>query len=148
MKPVYACDPGSDQSALVVTDGRTILFAQVLPNHKLLESLRKSASALNGSRVVIEMIGHYGTGMPAGKTVFLTCVAIGRMMEAAERNGAIVSTVLRPTVKTHLCGIPRAKDSNVKAALIDKYPPEIMKQLPNDHLRSAMAVADWALANP
>lgn len=144
---VFAVDPGSSESAIVAFDGRTIHFASVLPNDKLLAMVRASNGALSGKRFVIERIGHYGTGMPAGETIYETVYFSGNLEEAARMVGAKPEYVKRPTVKTHLCGNPRAKDANVRQALVDKYGPEFMKQLKNDDLRSAMAVADWAMGN-
>lgn len=145
---VYALDPGSEQSALVAFDGRTIHFKRILPNDNLLALIRASGPALKGVRFVIERIGHYGSGMPAGNTVFQTCYFSGECCEAARAVGALVEYVSRPTVKTHLCGNPRAKDANVSQALRDKYPPEMLKGIAKD-LWAALAVAHWAItSNP
>lgn len=67
-------------------------------------------------RVAIEQITHYGTGMPAGASVFDTCRLIGRLEERFEE---VVGVAMekRSTVKTHLCRSPRAKDSNVRQGL-------------------------------
>jgi hypothetical protein len=66
------------------------------------------------------MIASYG--MPVGREVFETCVWIGRFMEqwgAPDR----VNLVYRKDVKMHLCGSPRAKDANIRQALIDLFEP-------------------------
>lgn len=114
---VIAIDPGPESSALVVWDGERIVERLMVPNGGIRDILRRLAPM--NDPLVIEMIGHYGTGMPAGKTCFDTCVWIGRFIEAygAERT----QTILRPTVKTHLCGSARAKDGNVIQALKDRF---------------------------
>ena len=115
---VIAVDPGNERSAVVVWDGEAVLDKLHTANDFVLTYLRRR-SAETVWPCVIEMIGHYGTGMPAGKTVFDTCVWIGRFMQAygADR----VETILRPTIKTHICGSARAKDANVRQALIDRF---------------------------
>lgn len=151
---IYACDPGSFQSAIVAFDGKRIHYAKILPNAKALALFRRSGASLAGARVFIEMIGHYGTGMPAGKDVFETCLMIGRMTEACEINGAKVSLVLRKTVVAALCGTAKASDANVSQALRDKWGEKGTKSAPgfffgfHKDLWAAMAVADYALTHP
>jgi hypothetical protein len=114
---LLAIDPGPTQSAYVVVDQdlRPRVFNKVA-NPMLLHHLNTSFG-----HVVIEQIGHYGTGMPAGKDVFDTCVWIGRFIQACpDQNVALVK---RATVKTHLCGTPKATDANVIQALIDRFAP-------------------------
>ena len=81
----------------------------------------------------IEMVASYG--MPVGKTVFETCVWIGRF-DACED----ATLVYRKDVKMHLCGSMRAKDSNIRQALIDKLGKEVTKGVSKD-VWSALAVA-------
>lgn len=142
MPIVCAVDPGSEQSAIVMFDGCKVHFAKILQNAELLAMLRGSRDALAGKLLAVEMIGHYGTGMPAGKTVFDTCVMIGRIIEIGEAIGARVEKVFRKDVKIHLCGTMRAKDKNIRQALIDKHgkPDGI-----SSHLWAALAVADYAI---
>lgn len=104
--------------------------------------------------VAVEMIAHYGTGMPAGKTVFDTCVWIGKFLHAAEIQRIKTRLILRATIKAHLCGSTRAKDANVAQALRDKYGDKGTKKNPNpvtygmnSHLWSALAIVDYVLGN-
>lgn len=149
----YAIDPGSEQSAIVSFNGKTISFARIMPNAELLAMLRASKAALNGATVAIELIGHYGKGMPAGREVFDTCIFIGEAKEAAVSSGAKVQLVLRKWVTTHLCGSATAKDKNVSQALRDKYGEKGTAKNPGplfgikDDLWSALAVADYALSH-
>lgn len=151
---VFGIDPGTYDSAIVAFDGHKISFKEKMGNLKLLAMLRSSEEALRGKRVVIEMIGHYGTGMPAGKEVFETCIMIGRIREAVERHGAAVTTVLRKTVAAHLCGNARAGDGPFKQALKDKYGDKGTVKNPGPlfgmagDLWSALAICDWALSQP
>ena len=62
--------------------------------------------------------------MPVGRDVFETVYMIGRMAEAIARWGTPVDRMPRRIVKLHLCQTQRAKDSNVRAALLDLYGPD------------------------
>jgi len=69
-------------------------------------------------RLVIEQIRSYG--MAVGAEVFDTCVWTGRFIQAW---GGPHTMVPRIDVKMHLCKSPRAKDTNVRQALIDRFGP-------------------------
>lgn len=117
--PIFAIDPGTTHSAYVVWDGAKIISKGKLLNAEMLEIIRLW-DAFDRSQFVIEMIGHYGSGMSVGKEVFETCVWIGRYVEACDQGGHEALLVKRTTVKMHLCGLARAKDPNVRQALIDR----------------------------
>jgi hypothetical protein len=111
---LLAIDPGNTESAYVILDGsRLIEFAKV-ENDVLLARLPFFRDAAN--ELAIEMIASYG--MAVGREVFETCVWIGRFIQAWDRP---FTRVYRKDVKLHLCGQPRAKDGNIRQALIDKY---------------------------
>ncbi len=116
---VLAIDPGNIESAYVRVDSKSLA---ILDHGKILNSdmldMVRGWMSLFGGDIVCEMIGHYGSGMPAGKTVFDTCLMIGRIIEAS---GGKVDLMLRPTVKAHICGSAKAKDSNVIQALKDRF---------------------------
>jgi len=65
------------------------------------------------------MIASYG--MAVGREVFETCLWIGRFMECA-RDPEAVNLVYRRDVKLHLCGTSKAKDANIRQALLDMFP--------------------------
>lgn len=120
---IYAIDPGPTQSALVLCtpDGRAAVlgggYAKILPNEQLLDMLRKQHK-LSGTYLAIEMVQSFG--MAVGAEVFETCVAIGRFIEAW---GGAHRKIYRTTIKGHVCGSAKAKDANVRQALIDRYEP-------------------------
>jgi hypothetical protein len=68
--------------------------------------------------LVIEMIASYG--MSVGAEVFETCFYIGRFFQTS-----IVPAhrLFRSEIKMHLCGNMRAKDANIRQALIDRFGP-------------------------
>ena len=68
--------------------------------------------------MVIEMIASYG--MPVGKEVFETCVWIGKFIEAS---GMKEHYIYRKDEKMNLCHSMKAKDSNIRQALIDRFGP-------------------------
>lgn len=119
---VIAIDPGNEQSAwCVLLNGKPQAFDKQ-PNLDVLARCRRDWSPLDsGDVLAIEMIASYG--MAVGREVFETCVWIGRFAEAWERRGGTVHFVYRKDVKLFHCENTRANDSNIRAALIDRYGP-------------------------
>lgn len=119
-RTVIAIDPGTTHSAVLLYQhglGFPIGHRMYEANPRVLEWLRADAyHAAQTSVLVLEMISSYG--MPVGKEVFETVYWLGRFAEAARPMQ--VERVYRHQVKTHLCGNQRAKDSNIRQALIDK----------------------------
>jgi hypothetical protein len=152
---VLAIDPGPETSGVVhIVDGKPI-FREVLDNKDISPEL---LGDFTDTCVAIEMIAHYGTGMPAGKSVFLTCVEIGKISERFESADITPRLVERGKIKLWLCGTARAKDANIRQALLDRFPasgggktPQIgTKQKPGllygfkSHLWAALALALYA----
>lgn len=111
---MIAIDPGNEESAFVIYEGGRLLEFGKVENVTLLARIPYHREVC--SRLAIEMIASYG--MPVGREVFETCVWIGRFVQAWDRPYELV---YRHDVKLHLCGQPRAKDGNVRQALIDLY---------------------------
>ena len=146
---ILAIDPGPERSAFVYFDGRSVGNSGWVENADVREHVARHAR--NGGRIAIEMIASYG--MAVGASVFGTCVEIGRMVEVATANGTAPQLVFRRDVKLHVCGTPRAKDANVRQALIDAYGPVGTKGRPGplygvkSHVWAALAVAVTAEAS-
>ena len=121
-KFILAIDPGNIQSAftLIGDDLRPLRFGKVT-NGQLAADLSMLAPC--SGVVAIEQIGHYGTGMPAGRTVFDTCRWIGRFEQILESMGITPQLVLRQPVKLHHCHSPRANDATIRQALVDRFAP-------------------------
>lgn len=148
---LLAIDPGPERSAwLAFTDGRPVQFA-IEPNDAVLDRIREAAVSV----LAIEGIASYG--MAVGAEVFETCVWSGRFIQRwDDRTGrGLLLRVYRKDVKLHLCGSYRAKDTNVRQALIDRYGPGKdaaigRKATPgplygvSSHVWSALAVAVFA----
>lgn len=98
--------------------------------------------------VCIEMVACYG--MAVGAETFNTCLWIGRFVERWNYlNGVTPKLIYRRDIKLHHCGTAKAKDSNIRQALIDKYGPPGNKKAPggtygiSKHMWAALAVAAY-----
>ena len=146
---INAIDPGTKESALVVWDGEAILDKMILPNIEIKEYLELIENTLD-SCLVIEMIQNLG--MPAvGKDIFETVFWVGRFYEQFPENNA--HRVYRIPVKLHHCHSARAKDANIRQALIDRFGPPGIKKDPgltyklNGHMWQAFALAVYFYDN-
>lgn len=117
---IIAIDPGCRQSALVNWTGAEITRKEILENEKVLDIL---GTEFTKKTVVIEMIASYG--MPVGREIFETVLWIGRFYERATACGHEVHLVYRHGIKMHLCNSARAKDSNIRRAIIDRFGGDI-----------------------
>jgi len=119
-KYIIAIDPGNMNTALVVYDCVTKrpIFAQKASNADILNILHSKVTRYDDSQVCIEMVASYG--MPVGRTVFDTCVWIGRYLQHMVPQ-RIARLIVRKDVKMHICGSTRATDANIRQALIDRY---------------------------
>ncbi len=150
---ILAIDPGTHQSGYVIMDstGEGIESAGVLPNHEMLDMCKDDAIEPHPACDVlaIEMVASYG--MPVGAEVFETVRWIGRFQQAWLLPESGVIFVYRKDVKIHLCGTVKAKDANIRQALIDKIGPQGTKKQPGptygvkSHAWPALAVAITAL---
>lgn len=119
------------------------MASSVLDNENVLKLIASNAES-GLCRVAIEMVASYG--MPVGEDVFETVVWIGRFMQVSGCPEK-VERIKRHEVKMHLCHNARAKDANIRQALIDKLGPQGTKKNPGptygvkSHAWAALAVA-------
>lgn len=137
---IFAIDPGDLQSAYCIVDTETykpLEFGKV-GNYELREILSDALDTFCGKpiTVVIERIASYG--MAVGATVFTTCEWIGRFAEITEQNGSTPQYVFRKEEKLTICGDSRAKDANIRRALIDRFAQHDFK-----NGRGTKANPDW-----
>lgn len=143
---VFAVDPGTTQSGWALLEGAKVRDSGVHDNHDVLQWVKAGQGA---DLLAIEMVASYG--MPVGREVFETVRWIGRFQQAW-RYPELVQLVYRKDVKLHLCGNPRAKDANIRQALLDQLGPAGTKRDQGNtygvksHAWSALAVAVTASA--
>lgn len=124
---IIGIDPGNRETAIVTIDEDfTPLEAVKLANEEvaghLAFLLRTHFRYTDPDWIGLECVASYG--MAVGADVFETAEWCGRIRE---KLGSIfpytpVKRVYRKAVKHHLCGQTRAKDSNIRQAIIDRYP--------------------------
>jgi len=114
---ILAIDPGTTESAYCVYDNhmKQVLKCDIVSNGMLIDMLGVGRC----EHLVIEMIKSYG--MPVGDTTFETCVWIGRFIEAWHASN--YTLLPRKEICKQLCNNGRAKDTNIRAALIDRFGP-------------------------
>lgn len=141
---IIAIDPGPEQSAILFY-GRDGIRGDILANTDVLLELDK-VRRLN-YHLAVEMVASYG--MAVGKDVFETVLWIGRFIQCWPGD---YTKVYRKDVKLALCGSLKAKDANIRQALIDIYGPGKDKAIGTkkapgplygikSHLWSALAIA-------
>ena len=117
---ILAIDPGNIESAYCVIDSKTykpLEFNKI--KNETLEVGFWNQNQYKIDKLVIEMIASYG--MAVGKEVFETCVWIGRFVELASLQAIEVEYIYRKDEKMNLCHSMKAKDSNIRQALIDRF---------------------------
>jgi hypothetical protein len=114
MSKLLAIDPGTTKSGWVMMDSLVPVEWGWSDNHEMYSLINKFQVP-----IVIEDVAHYG--MPVGRDVFETVRWTGRFDRHAEASALPSMYINRPEVKLALCGAPRANDSTVRQALIDRY---------------------------
>lgn len=141
MSTLYAIDPGTEQSALVQVfpDG---IVGHYADNADILRKVR-DVSMYPDTRLIIEQVESFG--MPVGREVFETVFWSGRFAQVWLPRPFVM--LPRKAVKLALCGSMKAKDPNIRQALIDRYggPQSVKKGGPlagiKSHCWSALALA-------
>jgi len=144
---VLGIDPGTDKSAIVGIDntGR-IMPMGIRENREIQIALKEN---MQPTVIYCEMIASYG--MAVGRETFETCVWIGRFMESVDYTIPFIR-VFRKDIKLELCGTAKAKDANIRQALIDIYGKSGTMKNPgatfgiSSHQWAALAVAHYGFA--
>jgi len=113
---ILAIDPGTHVSGWCLYDG-SVRDCGVTGNDDLL-AYAQMYGRHQADRLALEYIESYG--MAVGKEVFATCVWVGRFMQAWSHPDEVL-LIPRRAVKLHLCNSPRAKDANIRQAILDKF---------------------------
>lgn len=117
---ILAIDPGNIQSAYCIIDKETynpIEFGKIDNN----DLLKQISIFKNIDCIVVERVASYG--MPVGQTVFDTCEWYGRFIQkyCDTHEEFKINYIYRKEVTMNLCNSVRAKDSNIRQALIDRF---------------------------
>ncbi len=113
---VLAIDPGTDMSAYsLISEDYKIIDKNKVVNEDLLKLVIEG----NYDELVIE--GFESFGMGVGATVFDTAYFIGRVLQKAEDAGKKTHMLYRKEIKMNICQTTRAKDTNIRIALIDRF---------------------------
>lgn len=125
---ILAIDPGNIESGVVLIREKDLkpLVTEKIENDNLLDNLIMDRYERYDDiecidHIAIEMIASYG--MSVGKTVFDTCVWIGRFLQTQYDKEIKIKYIYRKDEKINLCGSMKAKDSNIVQALIDRFAP-------------------------
>lgn len=137
---ILALDPGTEKTASVSwNSSNKTQLSRIMPNEELIEKIK---DGFGYDLLAIEMVACYG--MPVGREVFETCLWIGRFIQQWPKDYVLI---YRKDVKVHLCHSARAKDSNIRQALIDRFGGPGTKKAPGilygvkTHMWAALAVA-------
>lgn len=112
---IFAVDPGTHDSAFCLYDGQRPIEFGIVSNSGLLTRLYEQPA----ERIACEMI--QCQGMPVGLETFETAYFIGELMSSQRMFNGKFHRVYRSDVKSYLCGSMKAKDSNIRQALVDKF---------------------------
>ena len=115
MAKILAIDSGNVESGYCLIDAETykpLEFGKI-ENNELLFKIKE----LEYDEIVLEMVASYG--MPVGASIFETCVWIGRYIQA--RKCPNFEYIYRKEEKMNICNSMKAKDSNIRQALIDRF---------------------------
>jgi len=126
---VLAIDPGNEQSAYCIFDGEKFVEFDKMPNSDLESKLYD----LNRTQRLFDQLyieGIQSFGMAVGKTVFQTAYEIGRLQVILEHKSQPYKIIYRQDVKMHFCNSVRAKDTNIRQALIDRFGAPGTKKAP------------------
>ena len=141
---IMGIDPGPKESGVCIFDFAVnkVVYASVLNNLILLEEIDAIEEANMVDTTVIERVSCMG--MAVGEEVFETVFFTGRIFELSTRN---TTRIKRTEIKMHICNSMRAKDANIRQALIDRFGAQGTKKNPgplygvSSHIWPALAVA-------
>ncbi len=118
---ILAIDPGNEKSACVIwnTETQIIEDKNIISNEDIINKIIILDSYPDIDIIVIEMVASYG--MPVGKEIFETVLWIGRFYQYFSNYDIPVKLLYRKDIKLHLCNSMKAKDGNIRQALIDRF---------------------------
>ena len=125
---IVAVDPGPVESAFVVLNisnqSLKIKYKDKVANPKIKDLFRLLYHEMDGGRFVFSIEGLQSFGMPVGQDTFETAYFIGELRQFYQslyQSSNPGTMVYRKDIKMHFCNSMRAKDANIRQALIDRY---------------------------
>ena len=121
---ILAIDPGNVYSGYIILDENfKPLEKGKVENEEMMKILKEFLKENN--QVTIEMIGCYM--MNAGRSVFDTCIFIGRLQQECLNNAVEPFFIERRYIKLNLCGKVTANDTAVIHALVERFSYDNLK---------------------
>lgn len=146
MTHTLGIDPGPTKTAMVLWNGTHVVWSDIVPSPSVIHRIGTiNVGFGTGLTVACEHLQCFG--MAVGAEVFTTAYLIGSIQEYCRANGIAFRPVYRSEEKMHLCQSMRAKDGNIRQALIDRFGEVGTKKNPGPlfgikaDLWSALAVA-------
>lgn len=126
---ILGIDPGCTESAYVILGDnlKPVEFGKK-PNDEVLDIVHCNNVLKAVEHFAIEMVASYG--MAVGKDVFETVFWIGRFWEETGNIQQKQRIYRKTDVCMNLCHNTKAKDSNIRQALIDRFGPVGTKKNP------------------
>lgn len=143
---ILAIDPGPTVSGYAVWGFDSLISFGIIPSEQVLTSDFYREHCPSVTNCLIETVVSYG--MAVGVETFDTCRMIGRYQERwSKLAGTEAILITRQEVKLHHCHASKAKDANIRQALIDRFGGKGTKKNPgpfygvSSHAWSAIAIA-------
>lgn len=152
---IVGIDPGPRESAIVAFSEDGVYRAVDVENDRVVQEVvdcHEWIDAGEGFTVAIEWIESFG--MAVGASTFETVFAIGQIAARLTWNNYRLRLVPRRDVKLNICKSPKAKDANIRQALIDRFGKVGTKKNPgplfgiSNHRWAALAIAVTAFDLP
>lgn len=114
-------DTGTEQTAMCLCQLPTLKPIEhvKVPNAEAERLIEYWICKSKNTVVAIELLENHG--MPIGQTTIQTIIEIGRIQQICENNFVRWILIKRSQEKMTICHNPKAKDSNIRQALIDIY---------------------------
>jgi len=118
---IVAIDPGTEESGWIeiVAPMKIVNFGYDRNEELKYHVFDPDQPAWTPDHLAIEEMKYYGSNYHVGKSVFDTCIWIGRFIEIFNCPYTLLG---RKQVAAHITGTAKANDSGVRHALLDRFP--------------------------
>jgi hypothetical protein len=116
---IIGIDPGPTQSAFVLFDGERVWNPNTVANDVLISVIPFPSHADPNVIVAVEHLQCFG--LAVGAETFETAYFIGEIRRACRYREVSFEKVMRSEVKMNLCHSMRAKDANIRQAILDRF---------------------------